>query len=548
MVFAYLCIIINSGSSTNAAHKPEHTASNTENGKEKTQLSHIHTDTIMTTLHKPAVIAIAAMLSLAAALPAKAQSKPGTAEKTALAEEARNTALPFISIKTVSGEKPTFTIIEDPYGMGKNAIKAEHTPARMVMTLHGDTIYDSGDYVEKKSGIRIKVRGNTSAMLFEQTPYKLKLSKKADLLFRNDNEKNSKDWALLSVYIPNDNMEKGQGHLQTMFGLELARQAGMDWSPSQQFVNVAINGEYAGMYNLCETVERSTARVNVDDSGFVIEDDAYWWNESRYFRTERQKKDDWMGYTFKYPDEDDVTDDYLTTLSDYMSSVENTIGNNNNPERFIDFTSFARWILAHDLLASADAAGTNIYYTKHDFDAADATASPLKAGPLWDFGAIYKAPLDGWSLQHTSSLTFYPQLFKNEDFCKAYTALYDELSKTLPSDMQKALDEYQSVNGEAFDKSEKLHQRLISYDAARTFAAQKEELLRLLNNRIATVGRLIKSGMLLTGLSTHHTTTPTKSSRYDMTGRNLTNIRPTALPHGIYIERGADGKTRKICR
>ena len=502
----------------------------------------------MTTHTALTFFATVIMMLAAHATAASGGTKADGTDRKALAEEAKLTALPFVSIETENGEKPTFTVVTDPYGEGRQAIKAEHVPARMVMTLRGDTIYDSGRYAAKQSGIRIKVRGNTSAMLFEQTPYKLKLSKKADLLFRSDKTMKSKDWALLSVYIPNANMAKGQSHLHTMFGMQLARLVGMDWEPSQQIVNVAINGEYEGMYNLCETIERDDARINVDDDGFVIENDAYWWNESKWFRTERQKTDSWMGYTFKYPDADDVTDSYTADLQDYMETVENAIADNDSPEHLIDFTSFAKWILAHDLLASADAAGTNIYYTKHDFDTTDYTQSPLKAGPLWDFGAAFKAPLDGWSVQHDNRITFYCNLFKNDRFRKTYTTLYNSVSATLADAMRQYLDGCQAAYGEAFDQSEVLQQRLISYDHARTFEKQKDELLQLLEQRIKTIGRLIDNEMPTNGIYTLHTPRHTTPSRHDITGRDVTGISTATLPHGVYIERGADGKTRKTCR
>ncbi len=478
-------------------------------------------------------------------LPASAADEITSAEKVALAAKAKETALPLVCVETENGEKPTFTTVTS--ASGAQAINAEYVSGRVVIILKGDTVYDSGTYEKGVSGMRIKVRGNTSATLFEQTPYKLKLQKKADLLLRNDKSLRSKNWALLSVYLTNDNMETGKGNLQTVFGLELARHLGMEWEPSATFVNLVMNGEYAGLYNLTETVERETARVNVEDDGFVIENDAYWWNEDKSFRTPRQQDDAWMGFTFKYPDADDVTDEYLGQLLAYMTTVEEELENGDAPETYLDYKSFATWILAHDLLGSTDPAGTNIYFQKASFNAAGYTASPLKAGPLWDFGGTFKANDGAWSTQHTHSITYYPLLFKRTAFCEEYVRQFQKVKPTLLNAMRNYLETYGDENTAAFDASAVLQNSLISYDAARTFDEQKEEILQLLEKRIETLDGLI-STTLSAGISTVATPRTSPLILSDILGRPL-NASPNApLPRGIYILRNAKGATKKVCR
>lgn len=466
-------------------------------------------------------------------------------DKTALVVQAKGISLPLVSIETENGETPSYEVVEN--ASGSQAINAQYVSGRVVITLKGDTLYDSGTYEKGASGMRIKVRGNTSALMFEQTPYKLKLQKKADLLLRDSKTLRSKNWALLSVFLTNSNMETEKGNLQTMFGLELARQIGVDWEPSATFVNLVMNGEYAGLYNLTETVERESARVCVEDDGFLIENDAYWWNEDKYFRTARQQEDSWMGFTFKYPDADDVTDDYMETLLNYMTTVEDELESGTEPERYIDYESFAKWILAHDLLGSTDPAGTNIYFKKESFDANNYTSTLLKAGPLWDFGATFKATDGVWSVQHTHRITYYPALFKQKAFCEEYVNLFNKIKPTLLSNMRAYLESYGKENGTAFDESTKLQQALISYDTARTFDSQKEEILGFLEKRIATVETLINSDLSdgISNISTPHTSS---TALFDIQGRHL-NAAPThSLPHGLYIVRDTNGVVKKVLR
>lgn len=123
------------------------------------------------------------------------------------------------------------------------------------------------------------------------------------------------------------------------------------WVPRTQFVNLVLNGKYQGIYHLSETFERSDSRVNIGKKGLLIENDAYWWKPGEvYFKTNHQNKS--MGYTFKYPDSDDVTEAELANITTYMNSVEEAIFSDNEADNYLDYTEFARWILAHDILGS----------------------------------------------------------------------------------------------------------------------------------------------------------------------------------------------------
>lgn len=66
--------------------------------------------------------------------------------------------LPLLTIKTVDGVMPTATKVFPPEGCVGEGILSEHVPGRLVMTLKGETLYDSGDYVKGESGVRIKIR------------------------------------------------------------------------------------------------------------------------------------------------------------------------------------------------------------------------------------------------------------------------------------------------------------------------------------------------------------------------------------------------------
>lgn len=193
--------------------------------------------------------------------------------------------LPVLHIVTVDSVMPENVVVHAPDGQIGSSTKNEHTPGRMVMTLRGDTVYDSGDYVKGISGMRLKIRGNSTGAHLRQHPYKLKLSKKADLLRRGDKKFRHKDWVLLSIANWSQNMKNGESNMLVWIGNIVGRAIGLEWIPTTEYVHVVLNGEYQGMYTLIESVERGESRINVDASGYLIEYDLFWWNEDdNYFK------------------------------------------------------------------------------------------------------------------------------------------------------------------------------------------------------------------------------------------------------------------------
>lgn len=361
------------------------------------------------------------------------------------------TGLPLIVIDTVGSE--------EPYGEGQDCtdgggnygyalINTTKVPGRMQIFKYGDNsaIYDSGDYVEKTSGLTIKLRGNTSAGVSEtgpkntKHPYKIKLQKKADLLAelvdRNDKKYKDKNWILL----------KDGTSLNTFVGLTVSDIAGTTWTPEFAYVNVVLNGSYRGIYMLIESISKSEARADVADDGYILERDAYWYNEDVYFKTNLNQK-----YTFKYPDNDEISDEKLTFIKNYMESVETSV-QNGTYENYIDYESFARWQLIHDALGTWDSAGSNIYLTKYD-----SSNSKLKMCTPWDFDSNYRMT-DKWANTHAGSRLYENYLFKstNTAFLNSYKSQWESLSPILWSELFSKLSELSKTQGEDINLSRKM--------------------------------------------------------------------------------------------
>lgn len=314
-----------------------------------------------------------------------------------------DTGLPVVWIKTVNDEEPVYEIADPPKGCWGGSIQqATKVPGRVVVQTLDGVVYDSGEYVEQRSGMTVKVRGNWSARKAKK-PFKIKLQTKADLLGRGERCFEDKDWILMPFY-----------SLNNMIGLKVNELMGLQWTPQYMFVNVVFNGDYRGLYMLMESVERNVnCRLNVDKTGYVMELDAYWWKEDNYVLASFEEP---LNYTFKYPQAKHLTIEHLNYIQKVLNEAEESTRNGSYPDK-IDVESFARWMLAHDILGNTDGAGSNIFLTKYD----NTDASLLKMGCLWDFDVIMKS--EGWDEIH--GRYYFKGLFSSEN--KAFWNLYVEI-------------------------------------------------------------------------------------------------------------------------
>ncbi|MBO7594318.1 MAG: CotH kinase family protein [Salinivirgaceae bacterium] len=336
--------------------------------------------------------------------------------------------LPLLTIETINNEMPICEYVEHPAGCwGATIRNATKVPGRLQISQLGKLLYDSGKYDKNKSGITIKIRGNTSAYYSEKKPYKIKLQQEADLLHRgNDLNFSDKEWILIKDI-----------NLMYMTGFKINQLLQMPWTPACEYVNVVINGEYMGVYLLTEAVSRnSNCRIDVDETGYLFEYDAYWWNEPVYVKSEI--RDVPMHYTFKFPDADDLTTSQLDYFSQMIHQTEQSVINGTYPD-YIDIESFARWMLGHDIIGNSDGGGANYILTKYD----NTSNSKIQMACLWDFDGDYRNE-NKWDGCHNSF--YFNSLFnnKNNDFVNRYKAVYEEISSTIFDDIINYLENFAS--------------------------------------------------------------------------------------------------------
>ncbi|MDE6618291.1 MAG: CotH kinase family protein [Clostridiales bacterium] len=347
----------------------------------------------------------------------------------------KSASFPRIEITTKDHIWPTCDYVDAPKGcIGSTIINNDYVQS-IVSLYDGNNglLYTSSESNDFSSS-KIKLRGNTSAYFGEKKPYKIKLNKKADLLAgllqdRTDKSYAHKDWILL----------KSGYSMNTLVGWSVSETLGMDYTPAYSYVACYVNGDYRGLYILCESVSKGNgsneeqARIAIDDDGYIVELDAYWWKESLSFETNFTAAH--MRYTFKYPDSDDISAESAETqyIKDYILDFEAALVNDDNSYLdYIDEQSFAKWMVAQDLLASWDAAGTNMFLVKKNSTA----ESKLTAALIWDFDGAFSEPsVNNFSDIRQKPYFYCVPLLKKQSFVEIYKSLFEEVKDNIISDI-----------------------------------------------------------------------------------------------------------------
>ena len=342
--------------------------------------------------------------------------------------------LPVLSITTYSGNDPTATFVEAGDGqVGKTIKDKTHEEGVLVYSSSERTV---------EARITIEIRGNTSAVP-DKKPYKITLDRGIDLL-DFDGEHSYTEWLLLS----------SGSSLNNYLGQCGAEYCGMEWVAEGRSVNVFLNGDWKGLYTLSEPVSRESSHGLVSENGYIMENDAYWWNaDGIYFKLDDQLSA--FGYTFKYPKMDAQEDGRIEEMRKLLQTFTD-LCKKNDPDtwNYADMDTFVSWMVTHDLMQWADQAGANSYYYIYDYTSEEEEDRILKMGPVWDCDGVANGKdyngEHGLSKQHYVGINLFVE---NADFLEAYQQKWDELSGGVAPLFQEKLQELYETEGDALNAS-----------------------------------------------------------------------------------------------
>lgn len=278
------------------------------------------------------------------------------------------TNLPTVSIHTLNGEIP---------------YDKEHQIVSQLTIISND-----GTQLLSETGTT-RERGNYSRS-FPKKPYRIKFDKKQHVL---DAPAKAKKWTLINNY-------GDKTLMRNLLAFELSKQLGMPYTPYGTCVDVLLNGEYKGCYQLCDQIQIHADRVNITEmtpednagealtGGYLVEVDAYADQETSYFYSNKGNP-----VTIKSPDEDQITSQQKNYIKNYFNKMES------NWQTYLDLNTFLRHFLVGELSGNTDTYWSVYMYKDRNDDL-------MYTGPVWDFDLAFENDTRTYPINNKSDYVY----------------------------------------------------------------------------------------------------------------------------------------------
>ena len=349
---------------------------------------------------------------------------------------------------------------------------------------------------------KIKLRGNSS-LNSEKKPYALLFDEKVNIL---DIPSKAEKWVL----VPN---MYDKTLLRNLLGYKMSFIFGLKFTPSCRFIDLIINGNYRGIYLICDKIEVNKERLalsKMDESsneepeitgGYLLEGQgSKRKNDPSLFKT----KIHGITLSYEYPTIDEITEEQKTYIQNKINAVEAEI-NANNTEN-IDLESFARYFLVEDFSANQDGIFNSFFIYKERED------EKIYFGPVWDFdlafdNAMILFPSNEkknfaykFALSNGAASKLVSQILSVEEVLQKVKDVWQEMTNTVFTkeiirdfidEQVEYIDESQKLN---FMKWDVLNSKQFMEAATRgTFEAEVDYLKQFVEDRFDVFGALVES-------------------------------------------------------
>ena len=228
----------------------------------------------------------------------------------------------------------------------------------------------------------LRLRGNAS-MGFPKKPYRIKFANKHSVL---GSPAKAKNWVLVNNY-------GDKTLLRNIVAFHVSEVLEMPYTPFCRPVDVILNGEYKGCYQLCDKIEVKRGRVEIDEmtatdvSGTALSG-GYMWEIDGYANQEPSPYYSPHGVpvTLHSPKDDEIVPTQRTYFENYYQTMENAVykssANDTTWREYIDYKTFARYFLANEVCGNPDMLWSCFMYKKRG-------DMKTYTGPVWDFDIAF---------------------------------------------------------------------------------------------------------------------------------------------------------------
>lgn len=299
---------------------------------------------------------------------------------------------------------------------------------------------------------KIHGRGNSTWLYGIKKPYNLELAVEADLLEMGS----AKKWILLAN-------ESDPTHLRNKFIYDFAEKIGLPYSPESDWVDLYLNGEYAGLYLLSERNEVHPQRVNLSQMGsFLVSTDASGKMEERgkaFIRTKHLIPN--IVLRIRYSAVPEINMKQIWQSAENAILAEDGIDpiTGKNWLDLIDLDSWAKKYLVEEIATNIDGGVVSQFFY---YDGKDETGR-IYAGPVWDYDetAGFTWP---WYMNPTPANVF----CANRENAVWFHALYQK--KEFYGQVVKRYTEYQPILADMLERN------FLEYEAKVASSAKMNEV------------------------------------------------------------------------
>ncbi|MCR5794638.1 MAG: CotH kinase family protein [Solobacterium sp.] len=293
----------------------------------------------------------------------------------------------------------------DTFSRNMERVNADKSHKERAVT----TVYTADGHLDYQGYNDIRGRGNSS-WNYEKKPYNLYFYEPASLLEMGE----AMEWVLIANASDNTHL---RNKLIYDFADSVSPHPG--WVPENEYVDLYLDGEYAGLYLLCERKENAADRfkekkveyVTICLNNYVTKlDDP----------DTALKLDDTIFAEIVEPSIS--TDAKYKRLKAYLQEFMDALPEENWMD-YIDLDTFARKYLIEEIFANIDGGEASQYYYW------DESAKKLYAGPCWDYDmtlgdATWVDWISPYNLKMQGTI-WYRDLWKQEGFAEYVQNLYD---------------------------------------------------------------------------------------------------------------------------
>ena len=280
---------------------------------------------------------------------------------------------------------------------------------------------------------RINGRGNVTWRANEKKPYSLELLTAGDLLDMGE----ATEWILLANALDASN-------LRNKIVLDYTACVSSVFTTESRWVNLYLNGAYAGLYLLCERIEVGENRLNIPQQGsFLVSSDLDWrLDEGRkwYFTTE-------YGFSMRIHHagmEEQELENLLNTAERAIRASDGVDPvSGKSWQTLLDGDSWARKLLIEEIFGNLDGGFVSQYFYLDGED----PEGKIVAGPVWDYDSTMGNPFKTTvsnpnqlfalrsAFYYFDDAAWFYYLYQQEEFAQLVRQLYTREFRPLLDDV-----------------------------------------------------------------------------------------------------------------